>query len=370
MKKIGIDARLYSQTGVGTYLRNFIHELTVYPPKNTTYYLYVLPSDVEKLLKLPVNFIIRKAPYLWHSFSEQCAFLKTLNDDHLDLMHFTYFGYPVLYRRKFVATVHDLTPLLFKTGKASTKNPLIYGIKHFFFKHILRSQIENAVSIITPTETVKNQIVHVYGSHLIDKIVSLHEGVGYELAQTKENESLKSRYQKPFFIYVGNFYPHKNIKRLVDAFADVKTEDQLILIGPKDYFATSILHYIKQCKMEDRIIIVDNATTPDLVFFYKHAQALIHPSLSEGFGLPIIEAAYFNLPIIASNIPVFQELLKGQYISFNPHDTSDIQNKITNFISHPLKADYGSIWEQYSFKTMTQQTLSLYHDALESKTNI
>ena len=63
-------------------------------------------------------------------------------------MHFTYFGYPVFYRRKFIATVHDLTPLLFKTGKASTKNPLIYGIKHFFFKHILRSQIENAVSTL------------------------------------------------------------------------------------------------------------------------------------------------------------------------------------------------------------------------------
>ncbi len=370
MKKVGIDARLYSQTGVGTYLRNFIHELSVHPPKDITFYIYVLPTDEEKLFPLPSNFIIRKAPYLWHSFSEQCAFLKILNDDHLDLMHFTYFGYPVFYRRKFIATVHDLTPLLFKTGKASTKNPLIYGIKHFFFKHILRSQIENAVSIITPTKTVKNQIIQVYGSHLKDKIIPLHEGIGYELAQTKENESLKFRYQKPFFIYVGNFYPHKNIKRLVEAFTGVMTWHQLILIGPRDYFATSILQYIRQCNIEARIIIVDNATTPDLVFFYKHAQALIHPSLSEGFGLPIIEAAYFNLPIIASNIPVFQELLKGRYVSFNPHDTTDIQNKIANFISHPLNADYGSILAQYSFKIMAQQTLSLYHDALESKEKI
>ena len=148
------------------------------------------------------------------------------------------------------------------------------------------------------------------------------------------------------------------------------TWHQLILIGPRDYFATSILQYIRQCNIEARIIIVDNATTPDLVFFYKHAQALIHPSLSEGFGLPIIEAAYFNLPIIASNIPVFQELLKGRYVSFNPHDTTDIQNKIANFISHPLNADYGSILAQYSFKIMAQQTLSLYHDALESKEKI
>ncbi|MEK7078497.1 MAG: glycosyltransferase, partial [Patescibacteria group bacterium] len=138
----------------------------------------------------------------------------------------------------------------------------------------------------------------------------------------------------------------------------------------RDYFATSILQYIRQCNIEDRIIIVDNATTADLVFFYKHAQALIHPSLSEGFGLPIIEATYFNLPIIASSIPVFQELLKGRYTSFNPRDTADIQNKITNFISHPLKADYGSILTQYSFKTMAQNTISLYQEALESKEKI
>jgi len=370
MKKIGIDARLYSQTGVGTYLRNFIHELSLHPPENISFYVYVLPSDEKKLLTLPSNFIIKKAPYLWHSFSEQFAFLKILNDDHLDLIHFTYFGYPVFYRRKFIATVHDLTPLLFKTGKASTKNPLIYAIKHFFFKHILRSQIGNAVSIISPTKTVKNQIVNIYGSYLKDKIVPQYEGVGYEIASARENESLGIRFNKPFFIYVGNFYPHKNVKRLVEAFAGVNTEDQLILIGPKDYFATSIVQYIKQFKMENRIIIVDNASTPDLVFFYKHAKALIHPSLSEGFGLPIIEAAYFNLPIIASDIPVFQELLKDRYTSFNPNNTTDIQNKITNFISYPFKADYGSILGQYSFKTMAQQTVSLYQKALGSKEKI
>ena len=201
---------------------------------------------------------------------------------------------------------HDLTPLLFKTGKASTKNPLIYGIKHFFFKHILRSQIENAVSIITPTKTVKNQIIQVYGSHLKDKIIPLHEGIGYELAQTKENESLKFRYQKPFFIYVGNFYPHKNIKRLVEAFTGVMTWHQLILIGPRDYFATSILQYIRQCNIEARIIIVDNATTPDLVFFYKHAQALIHPSLSEGFGLPSLKPPILIFLSLPPTFPFFK----------------------------------------------------------------
>jgi len=366
MKKIGIDARLYSQTGVGTYLRNLIHELSLCSAEDIIFYLYILPSDENKLPNLPPNFIVKEAPFLWHSFDEQSAFLRILNQEGLDLMHFTYFGYPVLYKRKFIATVHDLTPLLFKTGKASTKNPFIYGMKHFFFKFILRSQIEKAASIITPTETVKNQVVRMYGSHLKDKIIPLYEGIGYELTHTKENESLKSHYQRQFFIYVGNFYPHKNVTRLIKAFAGIKSDCQLILIGPKDYFAATIQQYIKQFRMEGRIIIVDDATTSDLVFFYKHARALIHPSLSEGFGLPVVEAAYFGLPIIASDIPVFQELLKGKYSSFDPHNATDIRKKITSFISHSFKTDYRSILAQYSFKTMAQQTLSLYQKALES----
>ena len=367
MKKVGIDARLYSQTGVGTYLRNLIHELLQQDTPNIIFYLYILPSDEKKLPKLSANFIIRKAPFLSHSIAEQCAFLYFLLRDRLDLMHFTYFGYPVFYKKKFIATVHDLTPLLFKTGKASTKNPLIYFIKHFLFRRILFSQIIDAISIITPTYTVKEQIVREYGSHLREKIVTAYEGVGYELAHIKENRDLKSLYQKPFFIYVGNFYPHKNIKRLVEAFARIHSDYQLILICPKDYFAASILQHIKQLGRENNIKIVDNATTADLAFFYRHALALIHPSLSEGFGFPIIEAAYFKLPVIASNIPVFQELLKGKYSSFDPYNTADLHKKIANFIFHPFQVDYGSIVSQYSLKTMTKQTLTLYQKALTSK---
>lgn len=366
MKKIGIDVRLYSQTGVGTYLRNFIYELSLLKTEDTTFCLYMLPQDIKKLPPLPSNFKIRETTSLWHTLSEQIDFLQILNQDNLDLMHFTYFGYPILYKRKFIATIHDLTPLLFKTGKASTRNSIVYAVKHFFFSLILRSQVNNAVSIITPTKTVKDQLIQVYGAQIKDKIFVQHEGVGYELISAKENESLYTRYRKPFFIYVGNFYPHKNVKRLIEAFSKVKSETQLILVGPRDFFAKSIAEHVKQLNMEDRVYIVDNATTSDLVFFYTHAQALIHPSLSEGFGLPIVEAVHFNLPIIASHIPVFRELMGNIYHSFNPYEVSDIQDKISDFLKNPKKSDYKSILKQYSFRTMTQQTLSLYRSALES----
>ena len=278
-------------------------------------------------------------------------------------MHFTYFGYPILYRGKFVATVHDLTPLLFKTGKASTKNSLLYEIKHFFFRWVLRSQVERAQAIITPTLTVKKQLVEHYGFGIESKIFPFYEGVGYELRNAKENTSLQQVFSKQFFLYVGNFYPHKNLVRFITAFAKKDIVSQLILVGPQDHFSTAIHKLILKLGAQGKILLYHGATVNDLVYFYKHAKALIHPSLSEGFGLPLIEAAYFKCPIIASDISVMKELLDENCIYFNPYHTEDIHEKILN-ISSSHKPDYSKTLERCSFARMTKDTLSLYKKVL------
>lgn len=358
MKIVGIDARLINQTGVGQYIKSLLY----YLPENDNliFYIYLLKKDLQQINLDKKNFIKREANFFWHSFSEQIGFLKTLLADPLDLMHFTYFSYPVLYRKKFVATIHDLTPLIFKTGKTSTKNLLVYKIKHFFFRQILSSQIKNSKAIITPSETVKKQIIEYGGKVFEDKIFPIYEGIGYQLIRAKENVSLIKKFPKPFFIYVGNFYPHKNIENLLTAFASIKTNVQLILLGPDDYFSKRLSQSFNQIKHSGRILLYKNPKTEDLVFFYKNAQALIHPSLSEGFGLPLVEASYFNCPIIASNIPVFEEIMDNQYLKFNPVSARDIADKINLFLKKKPKYDYSQILKKYSFKKMVKETLNIY----------
>lgn len=360
MKKIGIDARLYSQTGVGTYLKNLIYFLEKKDLKNKLIYIYLLPEDYKRLTFRNKNILKRKVYDRWHTIGEQFGFAVKLYQDNLDLMHFTYFSYPIFYFRKFVATVHDVTPLLFKTGKASTKNKLFYNIKYLFFRIILRCQIERAIKIITPTNTVKEQLVEIYGKKISGKTFSIYEGVSYQILQSTENKNLSNKF-KNFFIYVGNFYPHKNVKKLISAFAKVKTSSKLLLIGPNDFFKSRMFQYINILKQEERILFIDNQTTKDLTFFYKNALALIHPSLSEGFGLPLIETAYFNTSIIASNIKVFKELLGNNYLSFNPNDTNDIAEKIKNFIEKKPKFDYENLISKYSFEKMTDETMKIYN---------
>ncbi len=363
MKKIGIDARLYSQTGIGIYLKNLIHYLEKKELKDELFYIYLMSDDYKNLSFKNKNIVKRMVNYRWHTFGEQVGFALKLYYDNLDLMHFTYFSYPIFYWKKFITTIHDTTPLLFKTGKASTKNKIIYNIKHLFFRIILRYQINGAIKIITPTRTVKDQLTSIYGTRISKKIHPIYEGVNNQIVKSKENTKLGKKYNN-FFIYVGNFYPHKNVEKLIESFIKVKTNSKLILLGPNDFFSARILHYINIMKWSNRIILVNNVSLEDLVFFYKNAIALIHPSLSEGFGLPLIEAAYFNCPIIASDINVFKELLGNSYLSFNPNYVDDIVVKIKSFIEKKPSFNHENILKKYSFEKMTNETVKIYKEVL------
>ncbi|MBI5127607.1 glycosyltransferase family 4 protein [Candidatus Roizmanbacteria bacterium] len=365
MKKIGIDARLYFQTGIGTYLQNLLFYLDKKNPKKEVYYIYLRKQDSLKINFKSKNIVKKVADQKWHSFSEQTSFLLSLLKDDLDLMHFTYFSYPIFYWRKFVATVHDTTPLLFKTGKASTKNHFIYRLKHFFLKIVVRLQIERAVQIITPTNTVKNQLIDIYGAKIAGKTLTIYEGVSHTIFGTKENNLLDKKF-KDFFLYVGNFYPHKNVERLIDAFGKVSSKYTLILVGPNDYFTERISRYIRSSKFGNRIVLLKNPPTSDLVFFYKNTEAIVHPSLSEGFGLPLLEAAYFGRPIIASNIDVFRELWKDQYVAFDPSNVEDISNKLVEFIRKRSSFSFDMFIKKYSFEKMTEETIKIYHKVTQN----
>ena len=362
VKKIGIDARLISQTGIGTYTRNLLYFLDQLSQNDIVFYIYLLESEKETFKFKGKNFIIRTTRSKWHSINEQYAYLQEINQDHLDLVHFTYFAYPFFYKKPFIATIHDLTPLLLKTGRASTKNPLIYQLKFQAFKYILSKQLNESKAIITPSQSVKKQILDYYGENYKNKIYPIYEGVDMAIQDLNENSSLMKQFNTKFMIYVGNFYPHKNVDRLIKAYSKIKTDVKLILLGPVDYFSDSINQLINQMDLNKKVVLFSTNKKEDLVFFYKNAISLVHPSLSEGFGLPIVDAMYFKLPIIASKIPVFQEIIGENYTSFDPTAENDITGKIQKYLDNKnySKIDYSLRLQKLSFKKMAEETFLIY----------
>ncbi len=367
MIKIGIDARLIFQTGIGTYVRNLIFYLQEISEREMYFYIYLLKKDYHQVQIKNKNFIKIATNFHWHSFSEQLFFARKLFVDQLDLMHFTYFSHPVFYKKPFIATIHDLTPLKQKTGQVTTQPLFFYWIKHQGYKLVLKNLIFNSKKIITPTKTVKAEIVNIFGERLKNKICPIYEGVNYEFFTNCENKKLRKIFSYPFFIYVGNFYPHKNLERLIEAFKQLKNIDRkLILIGPDDYFKRILVKKINEQRLDKKIIFYKPNSVSDLIFFYKNAKALINPSTSEGFGLPLIEASYFNCPVIASDIPVFKELLGDQYFSFNPYSSLSIKQTIANFLLQKKRFNYTKIHQKFSFKKMTEKTYSLYRQIIDS----
>jgi glycosyltransferase involved in cell wall biosynthesis len=137
--RIGIDARLMNETGVGRYIRNLISELKKIDKKN--------------------EYIIFRNNIPWHSFAEQIRMPLLYYRAHLDLLHVPYFNVPFLYFKKFIVTIHDLTILHFDTGKASTLPYVMYKLKRFAYYLLLLKAIHWSEKIIAVSHTTKQEIL-------------------------------------------------------------------------------------------------------------------------------------------------------------------------------------------------------------------
>lgn len=355
---IGIDARLIAQTGVGVYIRNLLQELAPIVDKNISFFIYIRPEDRSELPDMPKNFTIRTSNARWHTLTEQTLFLAQLLKDKLDLMHFCYFSFPILYHGKFVITIHDLIPFKYPTGKASTKSSSLYAIKHFFYKRVLAHGLTRAQKIFVPSNAVKNDIKKYFPTINAANIIRTYEGLDMRFYNIVP-KPLPISFKKPYFLYIGNFYPHKNVPFLINAFDKAHINAQLVLCGPSDYFADRIDNYMRLHAIKDKVIRLSGTSIAERAWLYAHAEALVHPSKEEGFGLPLLEAAYFGCPVIASDIPVFREIVPEVQF-FNVNEPDLLITILKNFLKETTHLKSGTIDKKFSFKEMAKDTYAQY----------
>jgi len=372
--KIGIDARLWNETGVGRYIRNLVKELQILDKKNE-YILFVISKDYE-LVKSQINnkkFQIKIANIHWHTVSEQQKFPKIIKKENVDLMHFPYFSIPIFYNKPYVITIHDLILNHFSTGKASTLFWIIYKIKHQAYKYILKSAVKNAKTIMVPLEAVKNDVKVTY--HVPDsKIAVTYEGVDENLTRKGINKDITRTLNKnKYFLYVGNAYPHKNINSLIKAFVefrrDTGREVQLLLVGKDDFFYKKLKSIIEPEHLSG-ITFKHDVTDDELENLYKSALAFISPSLMEGFGLPSLEALASSCLVLASDIPSFREVMKDSAIYFDPYSITSIKEKMKYVYNLEqgtkdkyIKKGLARVSE-FSWEKMAEQTLQIYESSI------
>lgn len=362
--RIGIDARLIGETGVGRYIRNLLAELTLLDSPHT-FVVFLLPEAFKKF-KLPnARWEKRIANAHWHTLKEQLVMPGLFAKAHLDLVHIPYFNIPLFYTKPYIVTIHDLTVLHFQTGKASTLPYLLYFIKWIGYYLILRIGLAKARHIITVSKTVKKDLVASLGIPA-GKISVTYEGVDKVLqgaAPTKGNY-IPFKLKDPYFLYVGNAYPHKNLDLLIRAFAQFKKSREgkdfnLAFVGSDTSFYKHLHAMVETLPCSDAIQFTGNISDEDLVHVYTYAHALVFPSLSEGFGLPALEAIQFGCPVICSDIPIFHEILQEHALYFDPTSVDSLVSVLRK-VAIKRNVPGTNLLEQYSWSTMAAQTLTTY----------
>lgn len=364
--RIGIDGRLWNESGVGRYIRNLVYQLGKLDKKNE-YVLFVRSKDYESIKhqvsSVKYQWKVVNAGVRWHSVEEQLMFPSILNRERLDLVHFPYFSVPIFYKRPFTVTIHDLILHHFPTGEASTLPLPFYQLKLLGYKFVISQAAKKAKKIITVSNATKEEIVDHLGVHS-QKVVVTYEGVGERVSS--------SRYQvlsikKPYFLYVGNAYPHKNLERLLEAFNGIRQNDiQLVFVGREDYFYKRLKEKVKEMGLVEDVIFYGEANDEELQSLYQNAKALVLPSLMEGFGLPAVEAMANKCLVVCSDIPALREICGEVAIYFNPYDVNDIVNKMKAICSNDLNHYNKNIEEglrrvkMFSWQEMAKQTLKIY----------
>ena len=367
--KIGIDDRfLGTAGGFGRYTEELVKHLEKIDQSND-YLIFLTRQNFD--LYQPANPKFKKllANCRWYTLKEQLVMPWKIWRAKLDLMHFVSWNVPLLNPAPFVVTIHDLILLKYPTQRASTLSPILYWLKNLTYRFTIKRAIKKARRIIAVSEFTKKDIIENFKT-APEKIEVIYEGacpagLGAVLAPANNQVLQKYGVKKPYLLYVGVAYPHKNLEFLIDAFRlFVKQQPayQLVLVGENNYF----YQRLKQSTPDQNVIFTGRLPDEELSAFYSQASLYLFPSLYEGFGLPALEAMTRGLPVLASNNSCLPEILGRAALYFDPHNQTELIELIKRVLAdaslqNQLRAAGFEQIKKYSWTDLAQNTLQVYN---------
>ncbi len=372
--KIVLDARMYGleHTGIGRYTINLIDSLSKIDSKNN--YTVLLRKRYFNSLDLPNNWKKVLADLRHYSLSEQLLLPKILNKQNADIVHFLHFNVPIIWKGKFVVTLHDMT--MHKQGKNASTHPLpLYYAKKYPYKKTYKKAVDSSLKIITPTNAVKKELMK-YFNVKAEKIEVIYEGLEDIFIEHKLRVNEKKMMEKynlkegKYLFYYGNLYPHKNIERAIEAVNSFnknnKSKLTIAVASDHNKFSKKLNEFVKKKDFQNDVQMLGFVPDEFLRILLKNSLAMIYPSFSEGFGLQGLESIASGTLLLASDIRVFKEIYKSAATYFNPHDFSSITDAITDVAALNVKSrskiiiQNQKLIKQYSWSKMAKQTLQLY----------
>ena len=332
--KIAIDIRRITEFGVGTYTRNIIRALTRLDHENE-YFLLGSPEKAKEIGNLPENFssIEVASPETAKGFFQCHSVLARVGCDLVHVPHL--FWLPHHFPCPYVVTVHDVLDHMYRARNGS-------GLKRSLHFQLTRRVLRNSARIFAVSSFTKNEVQKLFGIEA-RRIEVIYNAIDARFltghATDADRQMLAERYQiaYPFLLYAGRISPHKNLVRIIEAFAALKAElakqDQfpdlkLIIIGDELSKHPDLRRTVVRAGVQNDVRFLGFVPIYVLRVFYDVAKVFVFPSLYEGFGLPPLEAMAHGTPVLTSNTSSIPEVVGNAAVLVNPENLFEMMRAL------------------------------------------
>ena len=368
--RVAIDVRKLHDFGIGTYIRNLLRHLARLD-QASEYVLLCAKDDMDVAATLGPNFRSVLEPSGNYSIAEQVHVPWVLWREKPDVFHAPHYVLPPAVPCRAVVTIHDCIHLRFPQYLPSRFADL-------YARASIWAAAHRADRILTVSEASKQDIlryVHVPADRIQVTYNALDEQFGASPSEA-ELALVRERYQlhHPFVLYVGNIKPHKNLVRLIDAFAGLRRDGfpdlTLLIIGDQISKLPALRHAVHAHKLHKHVRFLGFLNDQTLAALYKLASVFVFPSLYEGFGLPPLEAMAMGTPVVTSNVSSMPEVVGDAAVLVDPLDTADIKNGIKRVLTDEvLRADLRRKGleraRHFSWHDSVARTLAIYREVAD-----
>jgi glycosyltransferase involved in cell wall biosynthesis len=364
--KILFDAR--SVSGVYTGLGRFTGELAIAVANKVK-----IKPNIELVIILPIcerdNRYVKEILEMtsqnisFQYSATKCVSLKnifdfgrTVNKLNADVYIYPHFDLPFGIKTSSMIVIHDLFPLI-----VNKYFPKYHRLKSQLFFLITLLSCKRAQRILSVSKTTRDDIVKLLDKRLLGKIDVIYEGLTLkdtgDRGNAIQNESIKPI--RKYLLYVGDRRPHKNIKRILDLYAALREgafyDGDLIMVGSKDNYDFDVEKYSHK-----DVKFLGNVDDAVLDIYYRECDALVFLSKYEGFGLPVLEAAYRGRRIISSDGGALAEIVpKWAYVIKNDDSLSVHYSGLSEYLASPIDtSDLTNYMKKYNWDSVAGKVLN------------
>ena len=258
---------------------------------------------------------------------------------------------PVLARRRHLQVLHHgvgTAPYVKTLPTVVTLHDIQYRHYPEYFHPLklawLRANVPFVVRhsdvVTVPSQYVREDVLAAFHADP-DRIVVVPFGSEGLLAASEGAEAVRERFglERPFFLYPGRSYPHKNHRLLVDAWAPLADRADLVLTGPSGLRDGEIDAAAARLGVAGALRRLGLVSRGELAALYESAEALAWPSRFEGFGVPVLEAMGAGCPVVASSATAIPEVVGDAGILLSPDDREAWTKALDRVLSEPELRD-------------------------------